>query len=60
MPFATQKNVNSIIILIFYQVDSVDIEGKTCIDVPSYGKPVEFGMMFDFSYPVENSGKYML
>ena len=43
---------------IFFQIEKMELEGATLIDVPGYEQPVEFGVLVYFAYPVENSGKY--
>ena len=37
-------------------MENLDIEGPTRIVVPGYQKKVEFGFMYDFDYPILNSG----
>ncbi|WIA29336.1 hypothetical protein OEZ86_011841 [Tetradesmus obliquus] len=36
------------------EVDYIDIPGRTLINVPGYDKPVEFGVLTSFAYPLED------
>ena len=40
------------------QVDYRELPGPTLIPVPGYEKPVEFGRMFTFAYPVQGCGAF--
>ena len=35
------------------QVEHIDIKEKTLLNVPGYDKPVEFGLLTSFAYPLE-------
>ena len=37
------------------QVDDLQLDGITLLDVPGYAEKVEFGAMKEFAYPVEGS-----
>jgi valyl-tRNA synthetase len=37
------------------EVDNVELERRTLIDVPGYARKVEFGVIVHFKYPIENS-----
>lgn len=37
------------------QVDYVDIKERTLLKVPGYDKPVEFGVLTKFAYPLEGN-----
>ena len=36
------------------EVDHVEIEKKTKVEVPGYDKPVTFGLIFDFAYKLSD------
>jgi valyl-tRNA synthetase len=38
------------------EVDSLELEGATPISVPGYEKKIQFGVMYEFAYPVEGGG----
>ncbi|CAL0305995.1 unnamed protein product [Lupinus luteus] len=38
------------------EVDYIDIKERTLVKVPGYDKPVEFGVLTKFAYPVEEIG----
>jgi valyl-tRNA synthetase len=40
-----------------FQVDDVEIKGKTLLSVPGYDKKVPFGLLTSLNYPIENSSK---
>ena len=42
----------------YIKVDKVEIDGPTSMRVPGYAKKVEFGIMYDFDYPILNSGNF--
>jgi valyl-tRNA synthetase len=37
------------------EVDNKELEGRTMLNVPGYDKPIEFGAITSFAYPVEGS-----
>lgn len=37
------------------QVDYIDIKERTLLKVPGYDKPVEFGVLTEFAYPLEGN-----
>ena len=39
------------------EVDNKDLEGRTLLDVPGYGKKIAFGVMTTFEYELEGGGK---
>jgi len=42
------------------EVDSMELEGRTKLNVPGYNEPVEFGVMHHFKYMLaDGSGKYI-
>lgn len=41
---------------LLWQVDKVELTGRTLRNVPGYTDKVEFGVLVFFAYPVEGSG----
>lgn len=37
------------------EVENVELEGRTMLDVPGYDKKIEFGVMHYFYYPIEGT-----
>jgi len=37
------------------EVDNIELEGRTLLDVPNYDKKIEFGVLTHFKYPIEGS-----
>lgn len=42
------------------EVDKVELTGRTMVKVPSYEKPVEFGVLVSFAYPVCDSDDHIV
>lgn len=42
-----------------FQVDSVQLSGRTLLSVPGYEQKVEFGTLFTFAYPLEGQGEWL-
>ena len=42
---------------LLWQVDKVELTGRTLRNVPGYTDKVEFGVLVFFAYPVEGSGE---
>lgn len=44
-------------VCVCFQVENIELSGRTLLDVPGYQDKVEFGVLHSFAYPVEGSGE---
>ncbi len=47
---------NELQVYISFKVDNHPITKRTYLNVPGYEKPVEFGMIHSYDYPIADSG----
>ena len=45
---------------LLWQVDKVDIQGRTLLKVPGYEQRIEFGVLVSFAYPIEGTSESSL
>lgn len=41
------------------EVEVLSIAKKTSLKIPSYPKPIDFGLIYKYSYPIKGIGKYI-
>ena len=55
-----RKNIKLNSFFFISKVDNLVISKRTYLNIPNYEKPIEFGLMYEFAYPLYGSGLIQL